>query len=150
MNYRPANIDDLMQLRTLEQGVIDAERPFDLSIRETGAYYYDIEHLISSDECCLLVAEISGQLIATGFAKIRQSKPSLNHKIDSYLGFMYVLPDYRGQGVNKEIMDRLIAWSRSKGVSELYLDVYSGNLPAINAYIKSGFSSSMIEMKLTI
>lgn len=150
MNFRAANINDLEQLRSLEQKVIDAERPYNESIRAVGAHYYDIEQLILSDQSFMLVAEVDDVLVATGYARIRKSKPSLSHEIDSYLGFMYVDPSCRGRGVNKDIVDRLISWSREQGASDYYLDVYSDNIPAVNAYIKAGFSSSMIEMKLSL
>lgn len=150
MKFRAANIDDLESLRDIEQKVIEAERPYNSLIKGSGARYYDIEHFISSDEVFMLVAEVEGHIVATGYAKIRKSKPSLIHEIDSYLGFMYVAHEYRGQGVNKDILNRLISWSRDKGARDLYLDVYSENSPAIKAYIKAGFSSSIIEMKLRL
>lgn len=150
MKFRAAQINDLEQLRVLEQKVVEAERPFNSSIRSAGAYYYDIEHLISSDASFMLVAQEADDIVATGYAQIRTSKPSQTHDIDSYLGFMYVVPNFRGRGVNKVIVDRLIDWSRGKGASDFYLDVYSDNLPAINAYKKAGFLSSMIEMKLSL
>jgi ribosomal protein S18 acetylase RimI-like enzyme len=150
MKFRQAIFDDLEQLKVLEQKVIDAERPFNSLIKNEGAYYYDIDQLISSDQCCLLVAEVGKELVATGYAKIRRSKPSLNHEVDSYLGFMYVLPEFRGQGVNRQILNQLLDWSREQGARDLYLDVYSDNIAAINAYKKAGFSTSMIEMKLSI
>lgn len=150
LKFRAANIDDLVPLISLEQKVIEAERPYNSSIKNSGAHYYDIENLISSDESYMLIAEVSGDIVATGYATIRASKPSLSHEIDAYLGFMYVHSDYRGQGVNKGIVDRLIMWSRDNGANDLYLDVYSENTPAISAYIKAGFSPSIIEMKLNL
>jgi len=150
MKYREANLDDLECLRGLEQRVVDAERPYNSLIRESGAHYYDIEQLIVDENCYMLVGEAGGVTVATGYAKIRESKPSLAHAFDSYLGFMFVAPAYRGQGVNREIMNRLISWSRDKGVTDFYLDVYSENTPAINAYVKAGFSESIVEMKLSL
>jgi len=150
LKFRTANLNDIAQLRNLEQKVIDAERPYNPSIRASGARYYDIEQLISSDESCMLVAEVLGDIVATGYAKVRKSKPSLKHMFDSYLGFMYVEKDYRGKGVNKDIVQRLIEWSREQGVQDFYLDVYSDNIPALNAYLKVGFSPSLIEMKLSL
>ncbi len=150
MKFRAARIDELEQLRCLEQKVVEAERPFNSSIKAIGAYYYDIESLITSDQALMLVAEVEGEIVATGYAKIRNSKPSLSHSIDSYLGFMYVSPKYRGHGLNKEIVDRLISWSLDKGANDLYLDVYSDNTPAIKAYIKAGFVLSITEMKLSL
>jgi ribosomal protein S18 acetylase RimI-like enzyme len=62
---------------------------------------------------------------------------------------MYVTPDFRGRGINREITEKLIAWSRSRGVTDLYLDVYSENTSAIKAYEKVGFKPSIVEMKLS-
>ena len=149
MKYRHATLDDVSQLRNLEQKLIEAERLYNRLIRESGVRYYDIEALISDHNSILLVAETSNNVIATGYAKIRPSKQSLSHEFDGYLGFMYVTKDFRGRGVNKEIIDRLIAWNREQGVNDIYLDVYADNAPAINAYLKAGFHPSMIEMKLS-
>ena len=149
MKYRHAILDDVPQLRNLEQKLIEAERLYNPLIRESGVRYYDIEALISDHKSVLLVAETSNNVVATGYAKVRQSKQSLSHAFDGYLGFMYVAKDFRGSGVNKEIMDRLIAWSREQGVKDIYLDVYADNAPAVNAYLKAGFHPSMIEMKLS-
>jgi len=150
MIFRAASLDDLPQLRNLEQKVIEAERPFNSSIKDSGAYYYDIEQLILNEQSYMLVAESQGEIVATGYAKIMASKPSLSHKNHSYLGFMYVKPEYRGQALNKQVAVRLINWSRDNGATDLYLDVYSENDAAIKAYLKAGFSPSIIEMKLSL
>ena len=150
MKFRAADISELEQLRVLEQKVVDAERPYNSSIREVGAYYYDLEYLISSDDALMLVVEDEGIIVATGYARIRNSKQSLSHEFDSYLGFMYVSPNYRGKGLNKAVVEHLISWSKGKGVNDFYLDVYSENTAAIRAYIKAGFKSSIVEMKLSV
>ena len=60
---------------------------------------------------------------------------------------MYVDPSHRGKGINALIIEQLRQWSIWKGVSELRLDVYYGNLPAIRAYEKAGFKRHMVEMR---
>ena len=150
LKYREAELGDLDQLYALEQKVVEAERPFNNAIKAGHPTYYDIEALVSGSESCLLVAEESGVLIGTGYAQIRLSKASLDHQYHAYLGFMYVSSAHRGQGINKRIINTLIAWSQTQGVSDYYLDVYSGNTSAIRAYEKIGFEPSMIEMKLCI
>jgi len=60
---------------------------------------------------------------------------------------MYVIPEFRGKGVNKLILEGLKDWVRSKGITELRLDVYFGNESAIRAYEKAGFSKLMIHMR---
>lgn len=148
MQIRQATLSDVNALLALEQAVVDAERPFNSAIKAQGARYYDIPALITDDDSYLLVAEDNGAIVATGYVQIRQSKPSLEHNVHGYLGFMYVAPAYRGMGLNKQIIDTLMAWAESKQVFDFYLDVYADNRAAINAYEKVGFQSSMLEMKL--
>ena len=148
MQIRQATLSDVNALLALEQAVVDAERPFNSAIKAQGARYYDIPALITDDDSYLLVAEDNGAIVATGYVQIRQSKPSLEHNVHGYLGFMYVAPAYRGMGLNKQIIDTLMAWAESKQVFDFYLDVYAENRAAINAYEKVGFQPSMLEMKL--
>ena len=150
LKYREAALGDIEQLYALEQKVVEAERPFNSAIKAGHPTYYDIEALVSGSESCLLVAEDAGVVIATGYAQIRSSKASVEHEYHAYLGFMYVSSAYRGRGINKRIVEMLIAWSQTQGVSDYYLDVYAGNAAAIRAYEKIGFEASMIEMKLCI
>ena len=148
MQFRQATLSDVNALLALEQAVVDAERPFNSAIKAQGARYYDIPALVTDDDSYLLVAEDNGAIVATGYVQIRQSKPSLEHNVHGYLGFMYVAPAYRGMGLNKQIIDTLMAWAESKQVFDFYLDVYAHNRAAINAYEKVGFQPSMLEMKL--
>lgn len=150
IEIRRAKYADKEDLLAMEQMVVEAERPFNQHISDGKPLYYDMEALLTSDNSYLLVAEDMGQIIATGYAQIRESKPSLSHDKHSYLGFMYVNEDYRGKGLNKRLMDKLLEWSKSKGVNVCYLDVYAENAAAIKAYEKAGFCSSMIEMKLSV
>jgi GNAT superfamily N-acetyltransferase len=148
MNFRLAVNNDIKQLLTLEQKVVEAERPFNSSIKNNKPKYYDFDLLISESDSYLLIAEDKGEIVATGYAQIQFSKESLEHESHAYLGFMYVSPEYRGKGLNKKIMDRLITWSENKGINDHYLEVYSGNSSAIRAYEKLGFKPCLIEMKL--
>ncbi len=150
MNFREAKVDDLSQLLDLEQKVIEAEQPFNSSIKTEKTTYYDIEGLILDSDSHLIVAEDADQIIATGYAQIRRSKRSLNHDTHSYLGYMYVSPDFRRKGINQALIEQLISWSTSKGAQAIYLDVYSKNASAIKAYEKAGFEPSLLEMKLVL
>ena len=94
LQIRPAEIRDLDTLLPFEQAMIEAERPFDDTIR-TGAdvRYYDLEELIASPEAEVVVAEIGTEIIGSGYAKLETSDPYLKHSKHSYLGFMYVVPE---------------------------------------------------------
>jgi GNAT superfamily N-acetyltransferase len=140
----PADLDTLLRF---EQGVIAAERPFDPTLKTGKIHYYDLMGMINAPDVELLVAELDGTLIGSGYARIEAAKHYLQHPIHAYLGFMYVEPAWRGQGVNQRIIDALATWARSRSVNELRLDVYHENLNAIKAYEKAGFSKNMINMR---
>jgi GNAT superfamily N-acetyltransferase len=107
-----------------------------------------LEELILSDDASLVVAEIEGKIIGSGYALIKPARHYLNHEFYSYLGFMFTLPEYRGKGVNTKIIERLKQWSDSKGLKEIRLTVYDENHGAISAYEKTGFKKHIIEMRL--
>ena len=150
MSYklRPAILSDLQVLLSFEQGIIATERPFDPTLKQGEIHYYDIGELIMSDQAEVLVVEYNGEVIGSGYAKILPAKDYLDHTQYSYLGFMYVKETHRSKGVNKMILDGLIAWSDSKGIKEIKLQVYDDNEPAMKAYIKSGFKKHLVEMRL--
>ena len=96
------------KLLEFEQGIIGAERPFDGSLKAGEINYYDIEKLITDDNCQLIVAHCVDQLIGCGYALIKKSEPFEKHAYFAYLGFMFVDPQYRRMGVNKKIIDSLL------------------------------------------
>lgn len=150
MILREANKHDIPVLLELEQRVIEAERPFDASIKNKKTHYYDLNDLIENQDSCLVVAEELTKIVGTGYAKIKPSKEAFTHERHSYLGFMYVAPKHRGNRINQKVMNYLVEWSKNKGITELYLEVYCQNESAIKAYKNAGFEPCLLEMKLCL
>lgn len=150
MVVRPARIDDLKTLLLFEQGVIAAERPYDPTLKEDPITYYDVPELIQSPQAELLVAEVAGQLVGCGYAKIKSAKPNRKHSHFAYLGFMFVMPEFRGRGINLAILSGLQQWAAQQGITEFRLEVYHHNVTAIKAYEKAGFNPLMLEMRLKL
>src|SRR5688572_28675247 len=145
---RRANLDDLDVLLAFEQAMIEAERPFDETIRSgSDVHYYDLEGLILSPEAEVLVAELGSEIVGSGYARVEAADSYLNHEKHSYLGFMYVVPEHRGKGVNRMIIDALEAWTLSQGVREMQLEVYVDNAAARKAYEKSGYNALILTMR---
>lgn len=147
---RKATLYDMETLLRFEQGVIKAERPFDITLKPGTIHYYDIEEMIKASHIELVVAELNGKIVGSGYARLEEAKPYLRHARHAYLGFMYVDPNYRGRGVNQKIIEALRTWSLSQNVSEMRLDVYFKNDNAIRAYEKAGFTKHMVEMRMDI
>ena len=150
IKIRKASLLDLEQLLAFEQDLIKTERPFDPTLKPDPINYYDLRSLLASSLAEVVVAEADNKIIASGYARIDKSKPFLKHSQHAYLGFMYVVPEYRGQGINKKIMDVLKDWAVSQNITEFSLEVYYDNISAIKAYEKIGFSRYILEMRYNL
>ncbi len=150
MSYivRKATLEALPVLLEFEQGLIKAERPMDPTIREGEISYYDVGEFIRSDDAEVYVVEQQGQILASGCVRIKPDRHYLKHSRIGHLGFMFVPEEHRGKGLNGLIIEKLIDWSKSRGLKEIRLDVYQSNAPAIRAYEKAGFSKHLITMRL--
>jgi GNAT superfamily N-acetyltransferase len=150
MKLRLAQLDDLPILLEFEQGIVEEERPCNDSIKKTSVNYYDLSDLIADPNTNLQLVEHDGRVVGCGYAQLRPSEAAFVHDKHAYLGFMYVEPGVRGQGINTMIVESLISWSRDRGVYDFYLDVYTENRAAIRAYEKVGFTPLQVEMKLNL
>ena len=150
IKIRKAELPDLEKLLGFEQELIRSERPFDPTIKPDPVNYYDLPAMLTASHIELVVAVIDNKIIASGYARIEESKPFLKHSHHAYLGFMYVLPEHRGKGINKKIMDTLKTWVASQNITELRLEVYYDNASAIKAYEKFGFRNHMLEMRFNL
>lgn len=149
MQIRKARSEDLDTLLKFEQGIIEAERPFDSTMKTEHFHYYDLKAMLNADDCAVVVAEENGQLVGSGSARVLAGKHYNEYTSYAFLGFMYVDPAFRGRGVNGLIIDALREWAKNKGLSEIRLQVYSENSSAIKAYEKVGFRPVLTEMRLT-
>src|SRR6187402_3209439 len=150
IKIRKASLDDLEQLMVFEQDLIKAERPFDPTLKPDPVNYYDLKSLLTSPLAEVVVAEMDNKIIASGYARIDKSKPFLKHSHHAYLGFMYVVPEYRGQGINKRIINALKNWAAIQNITEFSLEVYYDNISAIKAYEKKNFSKYILEMQYNL
>ncbi|ASW75851.1 acetyltransferase [Chryseobacterium piperi] len=149
MKIREATENDLEVLLEFEQGIVESERLVDKTLKEGEIHYYDLSFLIRSEDALLVVVEKGNEIVASEYALIKEyQKDYTNFKKYAYLGFMFVKPEHRGEGINQLIVERLIEWSKNKGMSEIRLDVYEQNEPAVRAYEKAGFEPLLLTMRL--
>ncbi|MBW3518615.1 GNAT family N-acetyltransferase [Flavobacterium sp. NKUCC04_CG] len=147
---RTATAADLPQLNVFLQQLVDAERPFDPTLKQGELFYYDISKMIDDSTTEVLVAEVNNQLIGCGYAQLRSTKDFQIHDAFGYIGFMFVTPEYRGQGISNLLLIQLKNWLLNKGVSEIKLEVYYENTAAIRAYEKAGFKKFTTTMRMQI
>ena len=137
-------------LLIFEKEIINTERPFDNTLKDGEIHYYDLIELIRSEKAEVLVAVVNNEIVGSGYAKILQADVFQKYKEYAYLGFMYVKPGFRGQGINQKILNGLIAWAKGQNLTEIRLEVYDKNTKAKNSYLKAGFTPHLLEMRLEI
>ena len=145
---REARAEDLPTLLDFEQALIAYERPFAPNLRKDKISYYDLSAYIKAENIRVVIAEIGGELVGSGYALIKENKAYKAPQYYVYLGFMYVIPEYRGQGINGKIMNDLIDWGKAHGYTEVQLEVYAENESAIKAYAKAGLVPEILTMRL--
>lgn len=150
MTIRRATRADLPVLLEFEQGIIAFERPFNPTLKPDPISYYDIGELIDADWAEVIVAVDGKLIVGSGYAKEKASEHSVEPETHCFLGFMFVRPDYRGQGVNGLVTDALFAWAKERGLTEVRLRVYDDNTGALRAYGKKGFKKHLVEMRRSL
>lgn len=150
MIIRSATLNDIEDLLIFEQGLIDAERPMDETLKREKTHYYNLPYMINEPSIELLVAEIEGELVSCGYARIVKGRECFKYNQFSYLGFMFTKQEHRGKGVNKKVMDALYEWTRSQGIYEVRLEVYPNNPAAIKAYQKAGMKECLVTMRVDL
>ena len=150
INIRKAAAKDLPTLLEFEQKIIETERPWDPTLKDDPINYYNLAEMIEANDVEVAVVELDNKIIGSGYAKIRVSQPYIKNEKHAYLGFMYVVPEHRGKGINQKMVEFLKRWVTSQNITELRLDVYAENTPAIKAYEKCGFSKHLLEMRVSI
>lgn len=145
---REATQADLPILLDFEQALIAYERPFAPNLRKGKISYYDLSAYIHAADIRVVVAESAGQVVGSGYALIKENKVYKAPQYYIYLGFMYVVPEYRGQGINGLIMKDLIDWGKAQGHTEVQLEVYAENKSALKAYTKAGLVPEILTMRI--
>ncbi len=150
VEIRKAIEAELEVLLVFEKEIIETERPFDNSLKAGEIHYYDLIELIRANTAEVLVAVVNNEVVGSGYAKILPAEPFQKYAEYAYLGFMYVKPGFRGQGINQKILNGLIDWAKRQNLTEVRLEVYDKNTKAKSSYLKAGFTPNLLEMRLEI
>jgi len=88
------------------------------------------------------VAEDNGRLVGFGAAQYA----AWNRR--AILWHLYVAPEYRGQGVGTRLLFSVEAFAREMGARCVWLETQTVNFPAIQFYLRAGFTLCGLDMSL--
>jgi ribosomal protein S18 acetylase RimI-like enzyme len=76
-----------------------------------------------------------------GFAVLRFRESLYMEALECYLAELYVVPDKRGQGIGRALMDEVFAVAREKGAGHIELNTSEDDVAARALYEKLGFTN---------
>lgn len=84
-----------------------------------------------------------------GWILVGVSKDQFTDKMNGFIYELFVLEEYRGNGISKQLMKTAFDHLRQDGHSEVRLSVFAGN-PAVQLYEEMGFNMRTISMSLPL
>lgn len=109
-----------------------------------------IEQLIEpllKQGCYYLIATENDTLM--GWILLGKSKDQFTDNINGFIYELFVLEDFRGQGISKKLIKTGIDNLKQDGYSEVRLSAFAGN-HAIKLYEKLGFNTKTVTMSMPL
>lgn len=100
-------------------------------------------HIIESEDGAIFLKQIDGR--AAGFAQCQLRHDYVEGTKSSPVGYLegvFVLPEYRKQGLALELLRACENWSKEQGCSEFASDCELVNEDSLNFHIKAGFTEA--------
>ena len=119
MDIRPAVYGDVESIMAVEKTGIS--HPWDKE---------SIESVVSDDNKICIVA-VDESLVGYIYASFVLD--------EAEIGNICIVPECRGQGVGRSLIDSMLSDLKSHGVCKVFLEVESDNASAIRLYERSGF-----------
>jgi len=143
-------------IRRLRQSDLPAFRPvrlaalrdhpeaFGTSYKEEldGAPGSDIARLIVDPPSATLGGFADGSLVGTTCMMV---SPRIKQRHKGHLSAVYVVPEWRGTGLARALLDAAVGQARAANLSSLTLSVTVGNEAARRLYLRAGFRSYGVE-----
>jgi len=84
-----------------------------------------------------------------GWILLGKNKDQFTDKLNGFIYELFVIKEFRGNGISKKLMKATIDHFRQDGYTEVRLSAFSGN-KAIKLYEKMGFNIRTVTMNLQL
>lgn len=130
----------LLSPQALFDGTLGEVKPTNEKIKrliepllEKGSYY--------------LIATENEELM--GWILVGKVKDQFTDKINGFIYELFVIEEFRGNGISEQLMKNAFDHLKQDGYSEVRLSAFAGN-PAIKLYEKMGFNIRTVSMNLSL
>jgi ribosomal protein S18 acetylase RimI-like enzyme len=141
------HIDKIISLRlALLKELGELNSPIEEHLMETSTREY-LQNALLKNEFISYMAETNGAPVSISGMVLFNRPPYLENLqgIEAYILNMYTVPEYRGKGLAKKLLENCIDESKKSGVKRIWLHASEDGKPL---YKKMGFTNKDSEMEL--
>jgi len=108
------------------------------------------ERLIKSQGSNIFIAEDNGIIVGYLAGKIEKRAPVFEVDKRGWIDSAYVLEEYRGRGIGRELTERMLEWFKEKGIKYVEVSVDARNQLGHGLWKSLGFETWQFVMKKRI
>jgi len=145
MNIRKSTDLELQKILALSPKAI-----FDGTLGEVNPTDEKVEQLVKPllrNGSHYLIAEENDTIM--GWILFGESKDQFTDKLNGFIYELFVIKEFRGNGISKKLINAAVDHLRRDGYTEVRLSAFSGN-EAIKLYEKMGFNIRTVTMNLQL
>lgn len=150
MKIREARREDVKHIAALNQELNDYHLKFDdyyrlrPNLEDIVTKHFD--DMVTSEDSIVLVAEDKGSIVGYLAGKIGKRPPVFEVDKRGEIWSGYVLEEYRGHGVGRELTERMLRWFKEGGIKYVELSVDSRNELGCKVWKSLGFETFQFKM----
>lgn len=152
ITIRRARLDDIPQLITLRTAFFLTYQNLDKYLnqdwpKKSGKRFF--RKRITKEEWICFVAETENTLVGFLTGTIKPLKPYRPIKT-AELESIYLQEKYRGKNIGEKLLKVFFAWSKKHHAQQIVVYAYAGDLKAIRFYLKNGFATDTVGLKIAV
>lgn len=114
------------------------------SFRELWVAYF--QRFVERGDAQALVAENAGRFLGYALCALREKPPIVSGPPDLVVYEIAVVPELRGRGIGRAILQAACDWGRAQGAVQVCLHVHVANARAVGFYEREGFRQCELVM----
>ncbi|MEK4974705.1 GNAT family N-acetyltransferase [Niallia sp. FSL R7-0648] len=149
-NFIKASIEDIDKVVSLRLALLkdlsEVNSPQEINLVETSTREY-LQKVLLNNEFISYMAETNGVPVSISGMVLFKRPPYLENLqgIEAYILNMYTVPEYRGNGLAKRLLEHCIEEGKKSGVKRIWLHASEDGE---HLYKKMGFTAKKNEMEL--
>ena len=109
-----------------------------------------IKGRIYSKNDAIFIAELNGKPVGHMIISIKKSHPIFEMEKYGRINTVYVEEKFRDKRISSKLKDEAYKWFKKKDIHRVSLNVIPENEKALRTYKKWGFSTSLLEMRMSV